>query len=49
MLNGTAVNEALTLGKELNGPDCDSVYKSCPLDREQSMAVLSKLLPNNGQ
>lgn len=45
MLNGTAVKEALENGKNLDAEPCDKVYSSCPLDREQMLQILAKLLP----
>lgn len=45
MLNGTAVKEALENGKNLDADPCDKVYSSCPLDREQMLQILAKLLP----
>lgn len=45
MLNGTAVKEALENGKNLDAEPCDKVYSSCPLDREQMLQILGKLLP----
>lgn len=46
MLDGTAVKEALKNGKDLNADSCDKLYTGCPLDKHQSLQVLSKLLPN---
>lgn len=45
MLNGTAVKEALNHGKNLDAEPCEKIYSSCPLDREQTMQILAKLLP----
>lgn len=45
MLNGTAVKEAIENGKNLDADPCDKVYSSCPLDREQMLQILGKLLP----
>lgn len=49
MLDGTAVKEALENGKNLNADNCDKLYAGCPLDKQQSLQVLSKLLPSAGQ
>lgn len=46
MLNGTAVKEAIENGKNLDADPCDKVYSSCPLDREQMLQILGKLLPS---
>lgn len=45
MLNGTAIKEALESGKNLDGETCDKIYSSCPLTKEQSLQIFSKLLP----
>lgn len=45
MLNGTAVKEALENGKNLDADACEKIYSSCPLDKQQSLQILSKLLP----
>lgn len=45
MLNGTAVKQALENGKNLDADDCDKIYTSCPLDKEQTLQILSKLMP----
>lgn len=45
MLNGTAVKEALEHGKNLDADPCEKIYNSCPLDKNQTMQILSKLLP----
>lgn len=45
MLNGTAVKEALTHGKNLDADPCDKIYSSCPLDKEQTLQILAKMLP----
>lgn len=45
MLNGTAVKEALEYGKNLDADACDKLYSSCPLDKEQTLQILLKLLP----
>lgn len=47
MLDGTAIKEAVDNGKSIDGRDCDSIYPGCPLDRQSSMQVLTKLLPKN--
>jgi len=52
MLDGTAIKEALEAGKDNNGRDCDLLYPGCPLDKQTTMQLLNKLLPNknmNGQ
>lgn len=46
MLNGTAIKSALESGKNLDGEACDKIYSSCPLTKEQSLQIFSKLLPN---
>lgn len=45
MLNGTAVKEALEHGKNLDADPCDKIYSSCPLDKEQTLQILAKMLP----
>lgn len=49
MLDGTAMKQALENGKNLNAESCEKLYAGCPLDKQQSLAVLSKLLPSAGQ
>lgn len=49
MLDGTAMKQALENGKNLSAESCDKLYPGCPLDKQQSLAVLSKLLPSAGQ
>lgn len=48
MLNGTAVKQALEKGKDLDADDCDNIYNSCPLTKEQTLQILSKMLPGAG-
>lgn len=48
MLNGTAVKDALASGKNLDADPCDKIYSSCPLNREQTMQILAKLMPGMG-
>lgn len=48
MLNGTAVKQALEKGKDLDADDCDKIYNSCPLTKEQTLQILSKMLPGAG-
>lgn len=50
MLDGTAIKEAIRQGKDLNGDakDCDTIYPGCPLDKEQMLNILGKMLPNTG-
>lgn len=45
MIDGTAIKQALAHGKNLDADSCDKLYSTCPLDKEQSMQILSKLLP----
>lgn len=45
MLNGTAVKEALENGRNLDADACDKIYSSCPLDKEQTLQILSKMMP----
>lgn len=45
MLNGTAIKEALQNGKNLDGDTCEKIYSFCPLTKEQSLQIFSKLLP----
>lgn len=45
MIDGTAVKEALANGKNLDADSCDKLYAGCPLDKDQSLQILSKLLP----
>lgn len=49
MLGGTAIKEAIDNGKNQNGRECDSIYQTCPLDRQSTMQLLKKFLPNGGQ
>lgn len=50
MLDGTAIKEAIEHGKNLNGTkDCESVYPGCPLDKQQTLNIIGKLLPGNGK
>lgn len=49
MLNGTAVKEALENGKNLDADACDKIYSSCPLDKEQTLQILSKLMPGSAK
>lgn len=47
MLDGTAIKEAIENGKNLNGvKDCDSIYPGCPLNKEQTLNIIGKLLPS---
>lgn len=48
MLNGTAIKEALTNGRNTLAQDCDVIYPGCPLDRSTINGVLNKYLPNMG-
>lgn len=45
MLNGTAVKEALENGKNLDAEPCEKIYSSCPLNKDQTLQILSKLMP----
>lgn len=45
MVNGTAIKEAIEHGKNLDGDSCDQLYSGCPLDKQQSLKLLTKLLP----
>lgn len=47
MLNGTAIKEALENGRNLDADNCDKIYKSCPLDKQQSLQILTNLLPDS--
>lgn len=49
MLNGTAIKEALTNGKNTKGRDCDELYPGCPLDRTSINGVLEKFLPQSAK
>ncbi len=49
MLDGTAIKEALENGKNAEARDCDTIYPGCPIDKQSSMQILTKLLPKNGQ
>lgn len=46
MVNGTAIKEAMQHGKNLDGDNCDQLYSGCPLDKQQSLKLLTKLLPD---
>lgn len=50
MLDGTAIKEAIENGKNLNGvKDCDTIYPGCPLNKEQTLDIIGKLLPGGGK
>ncbi|XP_011194894.2 uncharacterized protein LOC105220179 [Zeugodacus cucurbitae] len=46
LLDGTAIKEALEIGKKVNGKPCEQMYTSCPLDNKTAANLLMKLLPN---
>ncbi|XP_063703861.1 uncharacterized protein LOC134833472 [Culicoides brevitarsis] len=45
MIDGTAIKEALTNGRNGDGRDCDAIYSNCPLDRDSAIGLLKKFLP----
>lgn len=45
MIDGTAIKEALTNGRNGSGRDCDIIYSNCPLDRDGAMQLMRKFLP----
>lgn len=45
MIDGTAIKEALTNGRNGDGRDCDAIYANCPLDRDSAIGLLKKFLP----
>lgn len=49
MLDGTAIKEAISNGKNPSGRDCDSVYPACPLDRQSALQMMKKFLPLPGR
>lgn len=50
MLDGTAIKEAIEHGKNLNGvKDCESIYPGCPLNKDQTLNIIGKLLPGGGK
>ncbi|XP_054733033.1 uncharacterized protein LOC129240966 isoform X1 [Anastrepha obliqua] len=45
LIDGTAIKEALEIGKRVNEKPCKQVYISCPMDNKTATDVLLKLLP----
>ncbi|EDW33840.1 GL21914 [Drosophila persimilis] len=45
LLDGTAIKEALEIGKRENDKPCEEVYSNCPLDSKSASNILLKLLP----
>lgn len=45
MLNGTAVKEAIEMGKQGNIEKCSSLYQTCPVTQDNVMKVIASLLP----
>ncbi|CAD6994766.1 uncharacterized protein LOC101457849 [Ceratitis capitata] len=45
LLDGTAIKEALEVGKKVNGDSCEKIYTSCQMDNKTATNVLMKLLP----
>lgn len=49
IIDGTAIKEAVENGKTENGIDCDQIYSGCPINQQSAMAILTNMLPKNGQ
>lgn len=45
MVDGTAVKQAVDLGKQSDPEKCGSLYSKCPVNRENIMQVINTLLP----
>ncbi|EFA06329.1 uncharacterized protein Desi [Tribolium castaneum] len=45
MLDGTAVKQAVDMGKEGDIEKCASLYAKCPISKENVMKVIASLLP----
>ncbi|XP_044264731.1 uncharacterized protein LOC123011391 [Tribolium madens] len=45
MLDGTAVKQAVDMGKEGDIEKCSSLYAKCPISKENVMKVIASLLP----
>ncbi|KAJ3649553.1 hypothetical protein Zmor_021289 [Zophobas morio] len=45
MLDGTAVKQAIDMGKEGDSERCSSLYSKCPISKENVMKVIASLLP----
>lgn len=45
MIDGTAIKEAISNGRDGGGRDCDVIYTNCPLDRDGAMQLVRKFLP----
>lgn len=43
------MKQALENGRNVNADTCEKLYSGCPLDRQQTLAVLGNLLPGGGQ
>lgn len=46
MLDGTAVKQAVDMGKEGDIEKCSSLYPKCPISKENVMKVIASLLPS---
>lgn len=45
MLDGTAIKQAVDLGKQDNFDSCESLHTKCPINRENIMQIIENLLP----
>lgn len=46
LLDGTAIQQAVKLGKLDDPESCSPLYSKCPISKENVMQVVSSLLPN---
>lgn len=46
MLDGTAIKQAVELGKQGNSESCATLYSKCPINRENVMQIVGNLLPS---
>lgn len=46
MLDGSAVKQAIDMGKQGDLEKCSSLYMKCPISRDNVMQVIASLLPS---
>lgn len=46
MLDGTAIKEAVEIGKNGDNEKCSSFYMKCPVNKENVMQIATSLLPS---
>lgn len=44
MLDGSAIKQAVDMGKK-GVEDCASLYSKCPVNRDNILQIISKILP----